>query len=135
MEQANGASIAARRGGHGEYERVRSAWRELGSHAVYFFQTPEWIELLSERLEGDVAWGAVLADGRPAAVSILLRSVRRAGGVSLRILSQVRLGEAQHLYADSLIELRATALTRAGGCLGSVACVVAVGVARGITVA
>jgi CelD/BcsL family acetyltransferase involved in cellulose biosynthesis len=107
MEHARSAPIAAGGGGRGDFERVRSAWRELGAHALYFFQTPEWIELLAARLEGDVAWAAVLANGRPAAASVLLRSVRRAGPVNLILLHRVRFGEAQLLYADGLLDREA----------------------------
>ncbi|HEX4109082.1 MAG TPA: GNAT family N-acetyltransferase [Solirubrobacteraceae bacterium] len=114
MESATGTSLAGDRGDRGDFEQVRSAWSGLAAHATYFFQTPEWIELLARRLEGDVAWGAVLAGGRPAAVSILRRSVRRAAGVNIRMLSQVRYGEALHLYADGLLDREVLGQRRVG---------------------
>jgi CelD/BcsL family acetyltransferase involved in cellulose biosynthesis len=89
------------------FERVRSAWQQLGPNARYFTQTPEWIELLAARLDGDVAWGALVVDGRPAAVAVLRRSVRRAAGVKLRILSRIRAGEAHHLAAEGLLDREA----------------------------
>jgi len=99
-----GAPVAASRSGGGDFADIRSAWGELGSHAVYFFQTLEWMELLEGRLEGDVAWVAIFADGRPAAVSVLLRSVRRGAGINFRRLFRAPLGEAQMLYADGLLD-------------------------------
>ncbi len=84
---------------------MREAWRELGPRARYFFQTPQWTELLAERLDRGVLWRAVYAqDGRPAAVSVLRRSVRSVGAVRLTLLSQVRVGESQLPYADCLLD-------------------------------
>ncbi len=99
---AVGAGRAAR--SDGAFEGVRAAWHELGAHAQYFFQTPEWIELLAGRVERDVVWGAVLDGERPAAVAVLRSTVRRAGHIRLAVLSQVRIGESQLPYADGLLD-------------------------------
>lgn len=102
---AVGAGRAAR--SDGAFGHDRSAWRELGAHAQYFFQTPEWIELLAGRLERDVVWGTVFDADRPAAVALLRSAPRRAGHVKLTVLSQVRIGESQLPYADGLLDREA----------------------------
>jgi len=101
-----GADRAAR--SDGEFEAVRDAWRALAGQARYFFQTPAWIEPFAARSGPDVAWRALVADdGRPAAVSVLSRSVRRAGGLGINLLSPVRVGEGQMPYADCLLDREA----------------------------
>jgi CelD/BcsL family acetyltransferase involved in cellulose biosynthesis len=99
---AVGAGRAAR--SDGAFARARPAWHELGAHAEYFFQTPEWIELLAGRVERDVVWGVVLDGERPAAVAVLRSTLRRAGHIRLDVLSQVRIGESQLPYADGLLD-------------------------------
>jgi len=99
---AVGAGRAAR--SDGAFACVRPAWHELGGHAQYFFQTPEWIELLAGRVGRDVVWGAVLDGERPAAVAVLRSTLRRAGHIGLTVLSQVRIGESQLPYADGLLD-------------------------------
>ena len=95
----------ARGGRAGGFESASWAWRALRANARYFFQTPEWAALLAQHLEGDLVWGVLADDGRPVAVSILRRSGRRAAGVELRVLSEVRLGEGYGTpFSDALID-------------------------------
>jgi len=78
----------------------------LGSNARSIFQTPEWIEGLAKRVDDDVVWGVLVVTGRPAAVSVLRRSVHREAGVMWNVLSELRVGESQVLYGDGLLDRR-----------------------------
>jgi hypothetical protein len=85
------------------FAQVRPDWAALAGRASYFFQTSPWIDLLAQRLVGDVVWIAARDGERPAAALALLRVTRSVAGVKLRMLQRVRLGEADMLYEDGLL--------------------------------
>ncbi|HZM57112.1 MAG TPA: GNAT family N-acetyltransferase [Acidimicrobiales bacterium] len=85
---------------------VRWAWQELGANARYFFQPPEWMEVVAARVEDDLAWGAVTDSGRPVAVSVLRHAQRGPAGLGLRVLSEVR---PNVWFTDCLLDARAGA--------------------------
>jgi CelD/BcsL family acetyltransferase involved in cellulose biosynthesis len=104
MGSAPSGAVAGAQSGGADFADVLAGWRELAPHATYFFQTYDWIELVPEHIAGEVRWAAEVVDGHPVAASVLVRSVRRAGGIPLRMLTRARLKDTQLLYTDCLLD-------------------------------
>ena len=105
VEMGLRAAARPERGGR-PFADVRSAWQALGSNAQNVFQTPEWVEGFADRVDDDVAWGMLDVAGRPAAVSVLRRSVHREAGNTWNVLSELRVGESQVLHGEGLLDRR-----------------------------
>jgi len=84
---------------------VRWAWQELGANARYFFQTPEWMELVAAWVEDDLAWGAVIDSGRPVAVSVLRHARKGPAGLGPKVLSEVRVAD-KWSFTDCLLDAK-----------------------------
>jgi CelD/BcsL family acetyltransferase involved in cellulose biosynthesis len=84
------------------FDNVRSAWHELSGNASYFFQTPEWIELIAPVAGPGTVFGATREGGRTASVSIFRRHRVSRAGLSLWMLSEVALDRMPPL-AEGLV--------------------------------
>jgi CelD/BcsL family acetyltransferase involved in cellulose biosynthesis len=105
----NRPGVPARAGEEaGGFASVSWAWHQLRESARYFFQTPEWVALLAERLDDDLAWSTVRDGSQATAVSVLRRSPRRVGGVELKVLTEIRVGEGSGSpFSDALTDNQA----------------------------
>jgi len=84
---------------------VRGAWRQLESNAHYFFQYPQWLQVIASLADGDVAWGVLAESGETVAASVLQR--RRVGPslLGLRALTNVRVNAIwMYPFTDCLID-------------------------------
>ncbi len=85
------------------FEGVRWAWQQLDGDARYFFQGLVWMDGIATLVDEDVAWVVVMESDQPAAVSVLQRLRLTRAGLSLRVLSEVRLGDMGYPFADCLL--------------------------------
>lgn len=92
----------------GDFEGARWAWQQLGANARYFFQYPEWLEVIAALVEGDVAWGVLIESGKPAAASVLRRSHLGPTAIGLKALTDVSVKEIwMYPFTDCVLDLTA----------------------------
>jgi CelD/BcsL family acetyltransferase involved in cellulose biosynthesis len=84
------------------FGRVRSAWHELSDNALYFFQTPEWIERIAPLAGPGTVFAQTHEGGRAASVAIFRRHRHSIAGVSMWMLSEIKLDRMPPL-AEGLV--------------------------------
>lgn len=90
------------------FEDALRAWEQLSSNAQYFFQSPEWVEVIAALAEGDVAWGVLIDSGKPTAASILRRTHLGPKGIGLNALMNIRVKDVwMYPFTDCLVDLKA----------------------------
>jgi hypothetical protein len=92
----------------GDFEDARWAWQQLGANAHYFFQYPEWLEVIAALAEGDVAWGVLSESGRPAAASVLRRAHLGLNSIGVKALMNVSVKDIwMYPFTDCVLDLMA----------------------------
>jgi len=64
------------------------------------------LSLRPHRSKVTSAWGVLTESGRPAAVSVLLRSRLKRAGIGIRVLSDVRVGDMTYPFSDCVLDAR-----------------------------
>lgn len=92
----------------GGLEDARWAWQQLGAYANYFFQSPEWLEIIAALVDGDVAWGVLSESGRPVAASVLRRALLGPKFIGVKAFMNASVKDIwMYPFTDCALDLRA----------------------------